>query len=113
MAQTIELSNSPCQHTLTLLLKPKTMNIYYLRKFRKLAKRRFKLVYYTNRVVIYYHTNSLWDMTLSTEEKRTHFLRNSYRGPKTYISEAQSMVRRMMRDEILIRVRQIPKKKRK
>lgn len=89
------------------------MNIYYLKKFRKLAKRRFKLVYYTNRVVMYYHANSLWNMTLSSEELHTCFRRDTYQSPRTYISEAQSALRRMMRDEILVRVRQIPKKKRK
>lgn len=89
------------------------MNIYYLKKFRKLAKRRFKLVYHTNRVIMYYHINSLWDITLSSEELHKCFRRDTYRGPRTYISEAQSVMRRMMRDEILVRVRQIPKKKRK
>lgn len=89
------------------------MNIYYLKKFRKLAKKRFKLVYHTNRVVMYYYTNSLWDMTLGSKEQHVYFRKGTYQYPRTYISEAQSLIRGMMREEILIRARQIPKKKRK
>lgn len=89
------------------------MNIYYLKKFRKLAKKRLKLVYYTNRVIMYYYTNSLWDMTLGSKEQHVYFRKDTYQYPRTYISEAQSLIRRMMREEILIRARQIPKKKRK
>nr|DAX30297.1 MAG TPA: hypothetical protein [Crassvirales sp.] len=32
------------------------MNIYYLKKFRKLAKKRFWLEYFTDRIVFHYHT---------------------------------------------------------
>nr|DAG88420.1 MAG TPA: hypothetical protein [Crassvirales sp.] len=35
MAQTIELSNSPCQHTLTLLLKPKNYEHLLLKEIQK------------------------------------------------------------------------------
>lgn len=89
------------------------MNIYYLKKFRKLAKKRFWLEYFTDRIVFHYHTYDTWRNTLGSDESSVCFVKSNYCNPRAYIIQAEHRMKEMMRDEILIRVRQIPKKKRK
>lgn len=89
------------------------MNIYYLKKFRKLAKKKFWLEYFTDRIVFHYHTCDTWANTLGSDECSVCFRKSDYYSPQTYVIRAEHRMKEMMRDEILIRVRQIPKKKRK
>lgn len=89
------------------------MNIYYLKKFRKLAKKRFWLEYFIDRIVFHYHTCDTCANTLGSDECSVSFRRSDYYSPQTYKIRAEHRMKEMIRDEILIRARLIPKKKRK
>lgn len=89
------------------------MNIYYLKKFRKLAKKRFWLEYFTDRIVFHYYTCDTWANTLGSDECSVSFRRSDYYSPQTYKIQAEHRMKEMIRDEILIRTRLISKKKRK
>lgn len=52
MAQTIELSNSPCQHTLTLLLKkPLNYECLLLKEIQKVAMKNFFLAIFVATII--------------------------------------------------------------